>query len=67
MMVKMADDGLMLSALKTNLACSLNNNVSRKRCLIHVKLTDLCMRTVENLIDSEKVGFRVSQDNYVAS
>lgn len=45
----------MLSALKTNLPCSLSNNVSQKRCLIHVKLTDFCMKTVEHLIDSEKV------------
>lgn len=51
----MADDRLMLSALQTNQACSLINNVSQRRCLIHVKLTDLCMKTVENLIDSEKV------------
>lgn len=51
----MAGDRLMLSALKTGVACSLNNNVSRNKCLIHVKLTDFCNKTVENLIESEKV------------
>lgn len=54
----MADDRLMLSALKTSKTYSLINNVSQRRCLIHVKLTDLCMKTVENLIESEKVGSR---------
>ena len=52
----MADDRLMLSALKTSKTYSLINNVSQRRCLIHVKLTDLCMKTVENLVDSDKVG-----------
>lgn len=48
-------DRLVLSALKTDLPTSLDNNVSQKRCLIHVKLTDFCMKTVEHLIDSNKV------------
>ena len=52
---KMAGDRLMLSTLKTGVACSLDNNVSRNKCLIHVKLTDFCNKTVENLIESEKV------------
>lgn len=51
-----ASDRLMLSALKTDLPCSLDNNVSHKRCLIHVKLTEFCMKTVEHLIDNEKVN-----------
>lgn len=48
-------DRLMLSALKTDLPCSMDNNVSQKRCLIHVKLTEFCMKTVEHLMESEKV------------
>ena len=48
-------DRLVLSALKTSLPCSLDNKVSDKRCLIHVKLTEFCMKTVEHLIDNEKV------------
>jgi hypothetical protein len=47
---------LMLSALETDLPCSLDNNVSQDRCLIHVKLTEFCMKTVEHLIDSAKVN-----------
>ena len=54
-MMATAGDRLMLSALKTDLPSSMNNNVSQKRCLIHVKLTEFCMKTVEHLIDSEKV------------
>lgn len=50
----MAGQRLMLSTLRTNQACSLVNNLSQERCLIHVKLTDFCMKTVENLIDSDK-------------
>ncbi len=46
---------LMLSGLKTNTGYYLSNNVSPRRCLINVKLTDFCMRSVESLMDSDKV------------
>ena len=59
--LKMAVSRLILSTLKTDTVYSLNNDVPCKRCLIHVKLTDYCMRTVESLIDSEKVQ---NNDNY---
>lgn len=53
----MEADRLMLSSLKTDLSRSLDNNVSLKRCLIHVKLTDFCMKLVEHLIDSDQGAY----------
>ena len=46
---------LKLSDLKPNMDYPLENSIPEGRCLIHVKLTDFCARSVENLIHSDKV------------
>ncbi len=46
---------LKLSALQNDFAYPMNSNAPNGRCLIHVKLTDFCVKTIENLMDSEKV------------
>ncbi len=51
---------LKLSDLKPSVEHPMANRLSDGRCLMHVKLTDLCMKSVEGLINSEKVGHVMS-------
>lgn len=46
---------LKLADLKPGTEHPMENRLSDGRCLMHVKLTDLCMKSVEGLINSEKV------------
>ena len=46
---------LKLSDLKPSTNYPLRNELSEGRCLIHVKLTDLCVKSIEGLMNSEKV------------
>lgn len=47
---------LKLSDLKKNAEYPMGAQLSDGKCLIHVKLTDFCVKSVESLINSEKVG-----------
>ena len=47
---------LKLSDLKANTDYPLGNELSEGKCLIHVKLTDLCVKSIEGLMNSEKVS-----------
>ena len=47
---------LKLSDLKPGLEYPIGNWIPDGRCLIHVKLTELCMKSVEGLMNSDKVG-----------
>ena len=47
---------LKLSDLRNNVEYPVNNNTPDGRCLIHVKLTELSMKSVQSLIHSDKVA-----------
>ena len=46
---------LKLSDLKSSTDYPMGNSLSDGRCLIHVKLTDPCVKSIESLINSDKV------------
>lgn len=48
---------LKLSDLRNNVEYPVNNNTPDGRCLIHVKLTELSMKSVQSLIHSDKGAF----------
>ena len=47
---------LNLSDLNTSVAYPLENSQSSGKCLIHMKLTDFCVRSIDGLVNSNKVG-----------
>ena len=47
---------LKLSDLRTGVEYPVGNQVQERRCLFHVKLTDFSMRSIESLINSDKVN-----------
>lgn len=46
---------LKLSDLRTGVDYPVGTQVQEGRCLFHVKLTDFSMRSIESLINSDKV------------
>lgn len=46
---------LKLSDLRPGTEYPMGNRLSDGRCLIHVKLTDPCVKSIESLINSDKV------------
>ncbi len=44
-----------LSALNSDVEYTLPLDITAKRCLIHVKLTESCSKVIDNLISSNKV------------
>lgn len=52
---------LKLSDLKSSTDYPMGNSLSDGRCLIHVKLTDPCVKSIESLINSDKVDHTAVQ------
>ncbi len=51
---------LNLSDLKTGVAHPLENSQSSGKCLIHMKLTDQCTKSIDALVHSRKVSVCVN-------
>lgn len=49
---------LKLSDLRSGVDYAMGTQVQERRCLFHVKLTDFSMRSIEGLINSDKVKAR---------
>lgn len=48
---------LKLSDLPANVEHAMGSSVLEGKCVIHVKLTDSCMKSIEALINSDKVSW----------
>ena len=58
---------LNLSDLKTGVAHPLENSQSSGKCLIHMKLTDQCTKSIDALVHSRKVSVSVCVNCHVVS
>lgn len=58
---------LNLSHLKTGVAYPLENSQSSGKCLIHMKLTDMCTKSIDALVTSRRVSSSVCVASRLAS
>ena len=56
---------LKLSDLRQGVDYPVGTKVQERRCLFHVKLTDFSMRSIESLINSDKVNTPVASEPVV--
>lgn len=58
---------LKLSDLRSGVDYPVGTDVQERRCLFHVKLTDFSMRSIESLINSDKVRTCITSRAFVNS